>query len=94
MGDSRAVLRKAAGWQPPLTVPAERRSHYFIELARAQLWVGQRAETLTSLREARRIAPQHTRHSTRVHETTATLLRLQQRPSDALIGFASWAGIR
>jgi len=92
-GDSHAVLRKAAGWQPPLAVPAERRSHYFIELARAQLWAGQRAETLASLRAARQIAPQHTRHSPRVHETAATLLRVQRHPSGALLGFARWAGI-
>jgi hypothetical protein len=92
-GDSHAVLRKAVGWQPPPTVPAERRSHYFIELARAQLWAGQRAETLASLQAARQIAPQHTRHSPRVHETAATLLRLQRHPCDALLGFARWAGI-
>jgi hypothetical protein len=93
MGDSQAVLRKAAGWQPPPTVPAERRSHYFIELARAQLWAGRRDDALASLHAARRIAPQHTRHSPRVHETAATLLRLQRHPSDALLGFARWAGI-
>ena len=93
MGDSQTVLRKAAGWQPPPTVPAERRSHYFIELARAQLWAGHRDDALASLHAARRIAPQHTRHNPRVHETAATLLRLQRHPSDALLGFARWAGI-
>ncbi len=80
MGDSRAVLRIAAGWQPPAAVPAERRSHYFIELARAQLWAGQRAEALVSLQAARRIAPEHTRHNLRVRETAATLVRLQHHP--------------
>ncbi len=93
MGDGRAALRKAATWQPPLTVPAERRSHYFIELARAQLWVGRRDDTLASLHAARRIAPQHTRHNAGVRETTATLIRLQRHPCDRLLGFATWAGI-
>jgi hypothetical protein len=93
MGDGKAVLRKAAGWQPPPTVPAERRSHYFIELARAQLWAGHRNDALASLCVARRIAPQHTRHNPRVHETAGTLTSLERHPSDTLLEFARWAGI-
>ena len=93
MGDCTAVLRKAAGWQPSPTVPAERRSHYFIELARVQLWAGHRNDALASLCAARRIAPQHTRHNPRVHETARTLTRLERHPSDTLLGFARWAGI-
>lgn len=93
LGDCKAVLRKAAGWQPPPTVPAERRSHYFIELARAQLWAGHRSDALASLCVARRIAPQHTRHNPRVRETTRTLTSLERHPSDTLLEFARWAGI-
>jgi transcriptional regulator with XRE-family HTH domain len=93
MGDCKAVLDKAAGWQPPPTVPAERRSHYFIELARVQLWAGHRNDALASLCAARRIAPQHTRHNPRVHETARTLTRLERHPSETLLGFARWAGI-
>jgi transcriptional regulator with XRE-family HTH domain len=93
LGDGKAVLRQAAEWRPPPTVPAERRSHYFIELARAQLWAGHRDDTLASLLAARQIAPQHTRHNPRVHETARTLVRLHRHPSDTLLGFARWAGI-
>jgi transcriptional regulator with XRE-family HTH domain len=93
LGDSKSVLHMAAGWQPPPTVPAERRSHYFIELARAQLWAGHRNDALVSLHTARRIAPEHTRHNPRVHETARTLIRLQRHPGDTLLGFARWAGI-
>jgi hypothetical protein len=53
-------------------------------LARAQLWAGRRDDALASLHAARRIAPQHTRHSPRVHETAATLLRLQRHPTRCL----------
>ena len=42
---------------------------------------------------ARRIAPQHTRHNPRVHETARTLMRLHRHPRDTLLGFARWAGI-
>jgi hypothetical protein len=93
MGDCEAILRKAAKWQPPPTVPAERRSHYFIELARVQLWAGHRNDALASLGAARRIAPQHARHNPRVHETVWTLTRLERHPSDTLLGIARWAGI-
>jgi DNA-binding XRE family transcriptional regulator len=93
MGESKVVLRKAAAWQPPLAVPAERRSHFFIELARAQLWAGQRDEALTSLLAASKIAPQHTRHSPRARETARTLIGLQRQPGDALLRFGRWAGV-
>lgn len=93
LGDIRAVLRHAAGWRPAPTVPAERRSHFYIELARAQLWAGQRAETLASLQAARQVAPQHTRHNPVVHGTASALLRLHRHPSDTLLSFARWAGI-
>lgn len=93
IGDSNAGLASANGWQPPPAVPAERRSHYFIELARAQIWAGRRADALASLQAARRIAPQHTRYNPRVHEMALTLLRLERHPSDSLLTFARWAGI-
>src|SRR5690348_11763961 len=93
LGDYQAALRKAAVWQPPPTVPAERRSHYFIELARVQLWAGHRDDALSSLQAARQIAPQHTRHNPRVHETARTLLRLQRHPANKLLEFARWTGI-
>jgi hypothetical protein len=93
-GDAGKVLTRARGWQPSLAVPAERRSHYFIELARAQLWAGERSKALSSLHEARRIAPQHTRCNPQARRTLVSLLRLQRRPPDRLLSFAAWAGVK
>jgi len=93
LGDWRTMVRKAASWHPPPTVPAERRSHYFIELARGQLWAGHRDDALAALQAARQIAPQHTRHNPRVHETVQTLLRLHRHPGNKLLAYARWAGI-
>jgi hypothetical protein len=90
-GDSTAMLRAADGWQPPPAVPAERRSHFYIELARAHLWAGHHADALAALQAARQIAPQHTRHSPRVHQTARTLIRQQRHPGAALTRFAGWA---
>jgi transcriptional regulator with XRE-family HTH domain len=90
LGDESRALRTAGGWAPPSALPAERRSHYYVDLARAQLWAGRRHAALASLQTARQIAPQHVREHPHVHETVATLMRLRRRPDDELVGFASW----
>ena len=92
LGDAHSALALAGTWQPSLAVPAERRSHYFIELARAQLWAGQRGNAVSSLDRARQIAPQHTRCNPQARETLASLMRLGRHPSDRLVRFAAWAG--
>jgi len=88
LGDAAAVLQLAKSWQPPATVPAERRSHYFIELARAQVWAGQRNDALASLHAAQKIAPQHVRCNPAVRRTVATLMRVQRHPTERLLSFA------
>ncbi|HEY1916914.1 MAG TPA: transcriptional regulator [Streptosporangiaceae bacterium] len=92
-GDAASVLARARGWKPAVAVPAERRSHYFIEVARAQLWAGDSGGALASLYEARRIAPQHTQCNQEVHRTLSTLVRLRRRAPDQLLSFAAWAGV-
>ncbi|MBO2453757.1 helix-turn-helix transcriptional regulator [Actinomadura barringtoniae] len=72
-------------------LPAERRSHHHIEVARAQLWLGLRDEALASLQTARRIAPQHVREHPHVRQALLTLLRLHVSPPQALVAYAEWA---
>ncbi|HEY8945825.1 MAG TPA: helix-turn-helix transcriptional regulator, partial [Polyangiaceae bacterium] len=60
LGDGPGALAAASNWQLPTDLPAERSSHFLIDLARAQVWVGACAAALASLLEARRLAPQHT----------------------------------
>jgi tetratricopeptide (TPR) repeat protein len=72
-------------------LPPERRSHYFIDLARAQLWLGIRDEAFQSLREARQIAPQHVREHPFVRDAVVKLLRLHVSPPHSLVAFAEWA---
>lgn len=93
LGDATGALRAAKDWAPPAELPAERRSHFYIDLASAQLWAGRRDRSLASLQSARQIAPQHVREHPRVKETTQTLLRLSRRPDAALVGFASWLSL-
>jgi transcriptional regulator with XRE-family HTH domain len=93
LGDATGALRAAKDWAPPTDLPAERRSHFYIDLASAQLWAGHRDHCLTSLQAARQIAPQHVREHPRVKETVQTLLRLSRRPDAALVGFAGWLSL-
>lgn len=85
------ALDVAREWKPPAEeVPAERRSGFYIELARAQLWAGKRDDAFESLKVARRIAPQHTRQHPWVRQDTATLRRLVRADRESLTAFAEW----
>ncbi len=90
--DLAAALRAGDGWSPPATVPAERRSHYFIDLARAHLHAGHPDRALEFLDSARRSAPQHVRHHPQVKDSVATLLAGSPRPPQPLLRLAKWIG--
>ncbi|MCD0450797.1 helix-turn-helix domain-containing protein [Actinocorallia sp. API 0066] len=92
LGDGGRAVTAAGGWSPPTGFPAERRSHYFLEVARAQLWTGRRDDAFRSLQNARRIAPQHVREHPQVREALGTLLRLHRTPPQSLISYAEWVG--
>ncbi|GAA2127686.1 helix-turn-helix transcriptional regulator [Streptomyces synnematoformans] len=83
-------------WKPPArgrgALPAERRSGFYIELARAQLWSGRRDAAYESLKVARRIAPQATREHPWVREDITTLRRLRRADDEDLSAFAAWCG--
>ncbi|MGW1504202.1 helix-turn-helix domain-containing protein [Streptomyces mirabilis] len=88
----RRALDVASEWKPPADLPAERRSGFYIELARAQLWAGLFDDSFESLKVARHIAPQHTREHRWAREDTATLRRLKRADSETLTNFAEWIG--
>ncbi|MGW4905446.1 helix-turn-helix domain-containing protein [Streptomyces sp. NPDC004270] len=92
LGDEHVghALDIARGWAPPEDLPAERRSGFYIELARAQLWSGRADHAFESLKTARRIAPQHTREHPWVREDAGTLRRLKRADSESLTNFAEW----
>lgn len=86
------ALDIAREWAPPRDLPAERRSGFYIELARAQLWAGQADHAFESLKVARRIAPQHAREHRWVREDAGTLRRLKRADAESLSHFAEWCG--
>lgn len=93
LGDSAAVLDIASEWKPGLELPPERRSHFYIELAQAQLWSGRQGDAFESLQVARKIAPEHTRENPRVAKSLRTLLSLHRSSPETLLGFAEWARV-
>jgi transcriptional regulator with XRE-family HTH domain len=94
LGDEHVgrALDVASDWKPPADLPAERRSGFYIELGRAQLWAGLADDAFESLKVARRIAPQHTRGHRWAREDAATLRRLKRADAESLTSFAEWIG--
>ena len=84
------ALDVAREWKPGKDLKAERRSGFYIELARAQLWSGLASDAFESLKVARHIAPQHTREHPWVREDASTLRRLKRADSESLTNFAEW----
>ncbi|MGH2600304.1 MAG: helix-turn-helix domain-containing protein [Dehalococcoidia bacterium] len=72
--DVDSALRIAGSWTPPRAIPAERRSHYYVDLARAHMQAGHRDKVLDSLMVARTIAPEHIQN----HPQVRDMLRLAQ----------------
>jgi transcriptional regulator with XRE-family HTH domain len=94
LGDSPAAVERAASWHPPATLPAERRSHYYIDLTRAQLRLGHYQDAYLGLEAARQVAPQHVREHPQVRQTLSALLRTHGSPDDRLQELAAWARAR
>lgn len=89
----QGALQVGTTWVPPKDLPSERRSGFYIEMARALLWAGRRDHAYEALKTARRIAPQHTREHPWAREDTATLRRLRRSDPDDFDAFAEWIGI-
>ncbi|MFI2228556.1 helix-turn-helix domain-containing protein [Nocardia testacea] len=68
LGDFGAALRIATGWRPPTNLPAERRSHFYIDLGRAYYAADQTERALDALHTGRRVAPEHVRAHPHVRE--------------------------
>jgi len=86
------ALAVAEEWTPPDTLPAERQSGFWIELARAQVWAGRPDDAFESLKVARFIAPQHTREHPWARDSAATIRRLKRADAETLTSFAEWIG--
>jgi transcriptional regulator with XRE-family HTH domain len=92
-GDVARAIKLADRWQPSPALPAERRSHFHIDTARAYCWAGNQEQAVTALWQARRAAPQHTRCNPSVIKTIHVLLRSSRKPPAPLLQLANWAAV-
>jgi tetratricopeptide (TPR) repeat protein len=92
LGDPHHALATVAGWTPPTDLPAERRSHFYIDLALAQARTGRHELALDALDTAWKTAPEHTRLHPQVSELLTQMMRSGQHTSAAR-AFATTAGV-
>ncbi|MGW7026214.1 helix-turn-helix domain-containing protein [Streptomyces xanthophaeus] len=86
------ALDLARAWSPGDEIPAERRSGFWIDAARAQLWSGNPDGAFESLKAARRHAPQHVLSHPWVREDIGTIRRLKRADAGPLTSYAEWIG--
>lgn len=86
------ALDVAREWQPGNEIPAERRSGFWIEVARAQLWSGNPDGAFECLKTARRHGPQHVREHPWAREDIEKILRLKRADAASLTSYAEWIG--
>jgi tetratricopeptide (TPR) repeat protein len=73
LDDPTGALAAAAGWEPADSLPSERRSHFYVDLALAQSLAGRYEHVIRSLHKAWTIAPQHVRAHLEVRGVLATM---------------------
>lgn len=93
LGDADEAIRRGAGLELPVDLPAERSSHHYIDLGRAWLWTDKRERALESMLTAERLAPQRTRYHPMARETVTKLVETQRRIPDKLRGIARRMGV-
>ncbi|MEU4348319.1 helix-turn-helix transcriptional regulator [Streptomyces sp. NPDC023838] len=86
------AAQAARGLTIPADWPASRRSHHFAEVARAQMWTGDLAESFRNLVRARKIAPQQARYHPTVRETYSGLEAAKRQLPDSFLSYGSWLG--
>jgi transcriptional regulator with XRE-family HTH domain len=93
LDDADEAIRRNEGFEPPPSLPVERSSHHYIDLARVRLVAGQRKPTLDSLLTAESLAPQHTRNHPMARETVKGLVRAHHRVPEPLRALARRMGV-
>lgn len=94
MLDGTEAVKRASQFKLPAGTPRERVGHHWIDLARGQLYHGDRRKAFAALQKARQIAPSQTRYHPMVHETIRVLVHHEHRRTDTLSGFARWVGLK
>jgi transcriptional regulator with XRE-family HTH domain len=88
---------EALGQARALTVPdtmlTSRRARYMVDRALVEMEAGSPKVSLTYLAQARRVAPEQTRHLPGTRATIRGLVHMSRRAPDSLGGMARWIGL-
>ena len=93
LGDGAAALAAAGDWAPPRAMPAERASHHYIDLARAQIWEGDLNAAIASLARAAQLAPLHARTHPEARAAAETILLRSRTGSRLTVELAATLGL-
>jgi hypothetical protein len=87
------ALKQAHKMKLPPELATSRRAHFLIDRARTEMETGHTNAALTSLVEARRLAPEQTRYHPAARETITGLVHLSRRTPDSHNHLATWVGL-
>lgn len=92
LNDAPGAVERARRLHIPSDLPPIRAGHHYVDLSRAQMWAGDHNGALHSLYEARKLAPQQTRHLPTTREVLRMLVRAHRRNSEPLAQMVNWIG--
>lgn len=87
------ALKQARKIKLPTQLATSRRAHFLIDQARTEMETGHTDAALTSLVEARKLAPEQTRYHPAARETITGLVLMARRTPDTLSHMAAWGGL-
>ncbi|RSS79577.1 helix-turn-helix domain-containing protein [Streptomyces sp. WAC06614] len=93
MGDYDTALRQARALKLPASTLTSRRARYLVDRAYVEMEAGSPKTSLRYLAEARKVAPEQTRHLPGTRATIRGLVHLSRRAPDSLGGMARWIGM-
>ncbi|MEU8465381.1 helix-turn-helix transcriptional regulator [Streptomyces sp. NPDC029003] len=93
MRDFDRALGQARALELPASTPTSRRARYLVDRALVEMEAGSVKTSLKYLAEARRVAPEQTRHLPGTRATVRGLVHMSRRAPHGLGGMARWIGM-
>ncbi|MFJ7204842.1 helix-turn-helix domain-containing protein [Streptomyces sp. NPDC098789] len=93
MNDFDEALGQARAIRLPASTLTSRRARYLVDRALVEMEAGSPKTSLVYLAEARKVAPEQTRHLPGTRATIRGLGHLSRRAPDGLGGMARWVGL-
>jgi hypothetical protein len=87
------AVERAKKLRMPDSWPTSRRAHVWIDRGRSEMETGHGEAALSSIAEARKLAPQQTRYHPGARATIEGLVHQQRRTPDALGHMSAWLGL-